>query len=96
MEEWKGGRMEGWGDGKRSDADLEDCGSSQPRMGDRLRTAAVSSSEAAIQESLGRQAKNGRMEDWKGGGMESGQMFDLEGCGSSQRRMGDRLRAARF
>ena len=63
--------MEERGNGKRSDADLEDCGSSQPRMGDRLRTAAVSSSEAAIQESLGRQAKIGRMEVWKGGGWKA-------------------------
>ena len=98
MEEWKGGRVGGWKDGRMESGQRLTWRAAVPRSGEWETDSGrlVSSSEAAIQESLGRQAKNGRMEDWKGGGMESGQMFDLEGCGSSQRRMGDRLRAARF
>ena len=72
MEEWKIGRVGGW-----KAVRCLTWRAVFPRSGEWETDSGrlVSSSEAAIQESLGRQAKIGRMEDWKGGGMESGQML---------------------
>jgi len=70
MEEWKGGRMEAWKIGRVGGWKAVRCltwRAAVPRSGEWETDSGrlVSSSEAAIQESLGRQAKIGRMEEWK-------------------------------